>query len=144
MSILNNIESEEQYLKFIECEKKDRNAFKESQIQNMIVEWLIENNIDFHTSFNGLKASFGQRRFMKSQGMERGHPDLTIEKKAGKHEVLYLEVKTVKGKLSKEQKHWIKRKIREGYAVSVSYGYYDSIYKIVKYLEGEPIYFECQ
>lgn len=144
MFVLEHIESEEQYLKFIECEKKDKDFFKESQIQAMVIEWLKKNDIDFHPSFSGLKASHGQRRFMKSQGMESGHPDLTIEKKAGKHEVLFLELKTVKNDLRKSQKAWIKKKIREGFAVSVSYGYYDSIYKIVKYLEGSPIYFECQ
>lgn len=142
MFILENIESEEQYLKFIEIEKKDKDIFRESQIQSMVVKWLDENKIDFHPSFTGLKASYGQRRFMKQQGMRSGHPDLIIEKKVGKHEVLFLELKTTKNNLTKEQKKWVEKKIREGYAVSVAYGYYDTIYKIVKYLDGKPILYE--
>ncbi len=139
MFILENIENYEQLKKFIETEKKDRDYYKESQIQNMVVKFLIENNIDFHPSMSGLKATRGQARFMKSQGIRAGHPDLIIEKKANGHEILFLELKTIKGKLSDFQIDWIKKKIKDGYAVSVSYGYYDAIYKIKKYLEGEPI-----
>lgn len=142
MVILSDI-SDIDIIKFIETEKKDKDYFKESQIQNMIIQYLESNNIDFHVSFNGLKIkSFGQRRFMKSQGMRKGHSDLIIEKKNGTHEVLFLELKTIKGVLSKEQSAWIKKKLHDGYAVSVSYGYYDAIYKIAKYLNNETIYYK--
>ena len=140
MLILEDFKTDEEYLKFIETEKKDNDYFKESQIQNMVIQFLEQNDIDFHPSFNGIKIkSIRQASFMKRQGMRKGHPDLTIEKKAGGHEVLFLELKTIKNSLSKEQKEWNKKKIAEGYAVSVSHGYYDAIYKIKKYLEGEPI-----
>ena len=139
MFILENVETTEQLLKFIEVEKKDSDYFKESQIQNMVAKFLIDNDIDFHPSMSGLKATHGQARFMKSQGIRAGHPDLIIEKKAGGYDVLFLELKTVKGKLSDCQRDWINKKVKEGYAVSVSYGYYDAIYKIKKYLEDEPI-----
>lgn len=125
-----------------EIEKKDKDIFRESQIQSMVVKWLEDNKIDFHPSFSGLKASFGQRTFMKKQGMRSGHPDLIIEKKAGNHEVLFLELKTTKNNLTKEQKKWVEKKTREGYAVSVGHGYYDTIYKIVKYLDGKPILYK--
>ena len=140
MLVFENIKTEEDFLRFIETEKKDKDYFKESQIQNMVIQFLEQNNIDFHPSFNGIKIkSVGQASFMKRQGMRKGHPDLTIEKKAGGHEVLFLELKTIKNKLSKEQAEWVRKKVSEGYAVSVSHGYYDAIYKIKKYLEGEPI-----
>lgn len=142
MYILSTIENEEQYLKLIEIEKKDKDIYKEFQIQNMVIQWLEENRIDFHPSFTGIKASYGQRRFMKSQGMRAGHPDLTIEFKTRQHEILFLELKTVKGVLSKEQENWINKKVKEGFAVSVAYGYYDSIYKIVKYMKDETIYYQ--
>lgn len=81
MFILENVETTEQLLKFIEVEKKNRDYFKESQIQNMVAKFLIDNDIDFHPSMSGLKATHGQARFMKSQGIRAGHPDLIIEKK---------------------------------------------------------------
>lgn len=139
MYILENIEREEDFLKLIEVEKEDKDNFKESQIQNIVIQFLKDNNILFHTSFNGLKASKGQARFMKSQGLTSGHPDLTIYKKVGNNDLLFLELKTVKGKLSENQKLYIRELIENGYIVSVAYGYYDAVYKIKKYLEGSAI-----
>lgn len=139
MYILENIEREEDFLRLIEFEKKDKDNFKESQIQNMVIQFLKNNNLLFHTSFNGLKVSKGQSRFMKSQGLISGHPDLTIYKKVGNNDLLFLELKTVKGKLSESQKEYVRALIEDGYIVSVAYGYYDAIYKIKKYLEGSAI-----
>lgn len=139
MYILENIKTEEDFLRLIEVEKKDKDNFKESQIQNMIIQLLKNNNLKYHTSFNGIKASKGQARFMKSQGLESGHPDLTIYKRVGNNDLLFLELKTVKGKLSENQKLYIKELIEDGYIVSVSYGYYDAVYKIKKYLEGDAV-----
>lgn len=140
MYILEDFKSDEEYLKLIEVEKKDKDNFKESQIQNMIIQLLKNNNLKYHTSFNGIKvSSLGQMRFMKSQGLTGGHPDLTIYKRVKEHEILFLELKTVKGKLSEIQKEYIRALIEDGYMVSVAYGYYDAIYKIKKYLEGEAV-----
>ena len=108
----------------IEVEKKDKDTFKESQLQNMIIAYLNEKNIDYHPSMSGIKA---------------GHSDLIIYAKTKKHEVLLLELKTVKGRLSDVQKKWLRNKAKQGYAVSVAHGYYDAIYKIEKYLEDKPI-----
>lgn len=123
----------------IEVEKKDKDTFKESQLQNMIIAYLNEKNIDYHPSMSGIKASNGLAKFMKSQGIKAGHSDLIIYAKTKKHEVLLLELKTVKGRLSDIQKEWLRSKAKQGYAVSVAHGYYDAIYKIEKYLEDNPI-----
>ena len=123
----------------IEVEKKDKDTFKESQLQNMIIAYLNEKNIDYHPSMSGIKASNGLAKFMKSQGIKAGHSDLIIYAKTKKHEVLLLELKTTKGRLSDIQKEWLRNKSKQGYAVSVAHGYYDAIYKIEKYLEDKPI-----
>lgn len=39
MYILKDFKSDEEYLKLIEVEKKDKDNFKESQIQNMIIQF---------------------------------------------------------------------------------------------------------
>ena len=65
-----------------------------------------------------------------------------IEEPAGKYQIFYLELKKIGGRLDKDQKEWLKRHIAKGHACSVSYGYYDAIYKIEKYLQGEPIIWE--
>ena len=76
---------------------------------------------------------------MKSQGLISGHPDLTIYNKVGNNDLLFLELKKVKGKLSENQKLYIRELIENGYIVSVAHGYYDAVYKIKKYLEGSAI-----
>ena len=126
-------------ISFIEAEKRDKDPFKESQIQNMIIAYLNEKDIDYHPSMSGIKASSGLSKFMKSQGIKAGHSDLIIYAKTKKHEVLLLELKTTKGRLSDIQKEWLRNKSKQGYAVSVAYGYYEAIYKIERYLEDKPI-----
>ena len=81
---------------------------------------------------------------MKSQGLTSGHPDLTIYKKVENNDLLFLELKTVKGKLSENQKLYIRELIENGYIVSVTYGYYDAVYKIKKYLEGTAVMVSMQ
>lgn len=122
------------------AEEKKRDKLSESQVQSCIVVWLDRHGIEYHPSFSGLKIkSFSQRRFMKSQGMKKGHPDLTIYSQVKNYGVLFLEVKTINGFLSKEQKEKLKKFSALGYACSVSKGYYDATYKILKYLKGEPV-----
>lgn len=128
------------YIEKLITEENKRDKLSESQVQNYIVSWLDSHGIEYHPSFSGLRIkSFGQRRFMKSQGMKKGHTDLTIYSQVKNYGVLFLEVKTINGVLSKEQKEKLKKFSNLGYACSVSKGYYDSIYKILKYLKGEPI-----
>lgn len=117
----------------------------ESDLQADIVSLLDELKIDYHPSMSGLKkGSWGQVKFMKKQGIKKGHPDLIIEEPAGNYQILFIELKTMSGRLRKRQKEWLRKKKEQGYAVSVSYGYFDTIYKIKKYLAGEPIiWHEC-
>lgn len=117
----------------------------ESDLQADIVSLLDELKIDYHPSMSGLKkGSWGQVKFMKKQGIKKGHPDLIIEEPAGNYQILFIELKTMSGRLKDWQKEWLRKKKEQGYAVSVSYGYFDTIYKIKKYLSGEPIiWHEC-
>lgn len=130
-------------LKNIEIEQRDPQPLKESDVQALVFKYLEDRDLDCHPSLSGIKAkSWGQIKFMKSQGIKKGHPDLMIEEPAGKYQIFFLELKKIGGKLSDDQKEWLKRHIAKGHACSVSYGYYDAIYKIEKYLQGEPIIWE--
>lgn len=130
-------------LKNIEVEYRDPQPLKESEVQALVFKYLEDRDLDSHPSLSGIKAkSWGQIKFMKSQGIKKGHPDLMIEEPAGKYQIFFLELKKIGGKLSEEQKEWLKRHKKKGHAVSVSYGYYDAIYKIEKYLQGEPVIWE--
>lgn len=130
-------------LKNIEIEQRDPQLLKESDVQALVFKYLENRDLDSHPSLSGIKAkSWGQIRFMKKQGIKKGHPDLMIEEPAGKYQILYLELKKIGGKLDEYQIAWLKRHIAKGHACSVSYGYYDAIYKIEKYLQGKPIIWE--
>lgn len=127
----------------IEKEKKYPIHKRESDLQDDIVSLLDELEIDYHPSMSGLKkGSWGQIRFMKKQGIRKGHADLTIEEPIENYQILFIELKTVYGKLKDYQKVWLRKKKEQGYAVSVSYGFFDTLYKIKKYLLGEPVIWE--
>ena len=112
----------------------------EDTIQTITVAYLRKNKIIVEGSKSGIKVkSFKTLKKMKAHGMERGFPDLTITKWNGKNTTFYLELKTIKGILSQEQKAMLKAITDEHAPTSVSYGLYDAIYKIKKYLEGEAI-----
>ena len=104
-------------LKNIEIEQRDPQPLKESEVQASVFKYLEDRDLDSHPSLSGIKAkSWGQ--------------------------ILYLELKKIGGRLDAYQKEWLKKHIAKGHACSVSYGYYDAIYKIEKYLQGEPVIWE--
>ena len=114
-------------LKNIEIEQRDPQPLKESDVQALVFKYLENRDLDSHPSLSGIKAkSWGQIRFMKKQGIRKGHPDLMIEEPAGKYQIFYLELKKIGGKLDEYQIAWLKRHIAKGHACSVSYGYYDA------------------
>ena len=124
---------------------KKRLCLKEEDIQLLTVEYLENKGLFFHPSMSGIYTdSFKVRKRMKKQGVRKGYPDLYIIKNNGKDKILFLELKSLSGRLSDEQKNILRVMKSEGLCVSVSYGIYDAIYKIEKYLAGEPIIWnEC-
>lgn len=132
----NNIEVED-------MEYKRKRYLKEAEIQKIVIQYLHRKNIICQGSTNGNNASMKTIRFRQQQGQEKGMPDIHIDKWNGKHNSFYLELKTKKGRLKPHQIEKIKQLQAEYIPVSVSYGLYDAIYKIEKYLQGEPIEYEA-
>ena len=122
-----------------------KNHLSEKRIQEIVIAYLDDKNIICEPSMSGIRIkSFKTRRKMKEQGVKKGYPDLTIKKFNGKDTTFCLELKTIIGKLSKEQKETLNRIKAEHIPCSVSYGVNDALYKINKYLAGEPIIWqEC-
>lgn len=133
----------------IAVEKKEGLKFKEhlpeERIQEIVIAYLDDKNIICEPSMSGVRIqSRKTRRKMKEQGVKKGYPDLTIKKFNGVNTTFCLELKTVIGKLEKEQKIMLNRIKAEHIPCSVSYGINDALYKINKYLIGEPvIWHEC-
>ena len=124
---------------------KYKNHLSEERIQEIVIAYLDDKNIICEPSMSGIRIkSFKTRRKMKELGVKKGYPDLTIKKYNGVNTTFCLELKTIIGKLSKEQKDMLNRTKAEHIPCSVSYGLNDALYKINKYLIGEPIiWHEC-
>lgn len=131
----------------ISAEKEEgqryKNHLSEERIQQIVIAYLDDKNIICEPSMSGIRIkSFKTRRKMKEQGVKKGYPDLTIKKFNGRDTTFCLELKTVIGKLSKDQKDILNRTKAEHIPCSVSYGINDALYKINKYLMCEPIIWE--
>ncbi len=74
---------------------------------------------------------------MKAEGAKSGIPDITLPvARHGKHG-LYIELKTQKGALSKNQQWWIAQLRAQGYQVEVCRGWQAAAEVIEQYLGGE-------
>lgn len=123
--------------------KRYNNHLPEERIQQIVIAYLDDKNIICEPSMSGIRIkSFKTRRKMKELGVKKGYPDLTIKKYNGVNTTFCLELKTIIGKLSKEQKDMLNRTKAEHIPCSVSYGLNDALYKINKYLIAEPIIWE--
>ena len=136
-TLKNNISAEK------DEEKRYNNHLSEERIQQIVIAYLDDKNIICEPSMSGIRIkSHKTRRKMREQGVKKGYPDLTIKKFNGRDTTFCLELKTVIGKLSKDQKEILNRTKAEHIPCSVSYGINDALYKIKKYLLGEPVIWE--
>lgn len=81
----------------------------EQKQQELVITYLKlkHKNVRFCASAGGIRTSITQARKMKRAGYVKGMPDLQImEARKGKHG-LFIELKTEKGRLTKEQKNWL-------------------------------------
>ena len=136
-TLKNNISAEK------DEEKRYNNHLSEERIQQIVIAYLDDKNIICEPSMNGVRVkSHKTRRKMREQGVKKGYPDLTIKKFNGRDTTFCLELKTIIGKLDKDQKIMINRIKAEHIPCSVSYGINDALYKINKYLMCEPVIWE--
>lgn len=97
----------------------------EQQIQTAVVKYIRLSYPDllFCASAGGMRTSFKQAVKMKATGYVRGFPDLFIYEPVGKYYGLALEIKTSKGRPTKEQLNWKKRLLDRGYFAEIVYGF---------------------
>jgi len=72
---------------------------------------------------------------LKAEGVIAGVSDLFLMVPRGTYHGCFIEMKTLKGKLSANQKEFIKIAKNMGYETIVGYGYEDARDKIKKYME---------
>ena len=88
-------------------------------------------NVTFHIPNEGKRHKNAR---VLHAGLKAGVPDYFIAMPRGDFAGMFLEIKTTKGKLSNNQKAWIKRFKDQGYCTAVGWGLEDAINKVERYL----------
>jgi hypothetical protein len=110
----------------------------EAGVQTIIVNYLKFQypGILYCASAGGMFTSMKQAIKMKMTGYVKGFPDLQICEPNEKYHGLFIEVKTEKGVVSKEQKEWIKQLNKRGYYATYVKGSEDAIKLIDAYFSN--------
>lgn len=116
----------------------------EKTIQKLVIEYCRKKGIIAIGSTNGNNSNQKTVAFRKQQGQVKGMPDIDIKKWNGFTNQFQLELKAKNGYLKKDQKEMIEKLKAEHIPCSVSYGIYEAIYMIEKYLKGEPIIWDAK
>ena len=85
---------------------------------------------------NAARRSLRQGAWMKSEGLRAGVPDLCLPVTRGTFHGIYLEMKSMKGKTTKEQGDWLVELSKQGYKTAVCPGAEEAIHVIQAYLEA--------
>ncbi len=103
-----------------------------------ITNWLSQKtNLRFYHFPNEGKRGFVNADILKKMGMTAGVYDLFFPAGNDKFKGLWLEVKSSKGRLSKEQKQFGSDMIEEGYAVYDCYSFAEGILIIKSFYDIE-------
>jgi hypothetical protein len=73
---------------------------------------------------------------LKAEGVKRGVPDLFLPAAIGPYHGLFLEMKTVSGRLSPEQRQWQNGLIAQCYACVTAHSLEQAIDTLTRYLTG--------
>lgn len=113
----------------------------EAQEQSALFQWAniatqkYEELKLMHHIPNGGKRDRKEAATLKRQGVKAGVPDISLPVPRGKYHGLYIELKVGKNKTSSAQNEWIENLSRQGYYVSVCYGWLAARDVIENYLE---------
>ena len=82
---------------------------------------------------NEIKCNAAQGKQRKDIGVKSGVPDLCLPVARGQYHGLYIEMKAERGRVSENQKTWLKRLTEQGYLAKVCYGFDEAIRCIQEY-----------
>ena len=112
----------------------------EAQEQRFLFQWagLAEQQYPelklLHHIPNSGKRDVRTAANLKKEGVKAGVPDMCLPVARGQYHGLYIELKTKKGKVQKNQKEWLSALNKEGYATKVCYGWLEAREVIESYL----------
>lgn len=114
----------------------------EDEEQTWLFSWAAVNMGRFpelelmHHIPNGGKRSKSEAARFKAMGVKAGVSDIFLPVPRGKYHGLYIELKALDGKVSKDQRKFLDRVIEQGYAGFVAYGGEDAAEIVEAYLKG--------
>lgn len=112
----------------------------EAQEQRALFQWAgyVEQQYPelklLHHIPNGGKRDSRTAVNLKREGVKAGVPDICLPVARGQYHGLYIELKTVKGKVQKNQKEWLHALEEQGYSTKVCYGWLEAREVIENYL----------
>ena len=111
----------------------------EDQEQAMFFEWLSwQKEPEYRMAFaipNGGKRHITTGMRLKATGVRKGVPDIFLPVARGKYHGLFIEMKSEKGTVRKNQKEWHDALRTQGYKVEVCRGCDQAIKEIQEYLK---------
>jgi hypothetical protein len=87
-----------------------------------------------HAIPNGGLRNLSTARRLKREGVKAGVPDICLPVSRGAYKGLYIELKTITGKLTFEQRQWICALSLQGYEALVCFGSEQAIDHILEYI----------
>jgi len=111
----------------------------EAGVQKAVIDYLKYTypSALYCASAGGVRTSMKQAIKMKATGYVKGVPDLQIFEPMGNYHGLLIEIKDIKGVVSKEQKQWIKELNERGYYATYCKGFESTIKVIDDYFKGK-------
>ena len=111
---------------------------KEYELQKSIIKFikLKYPNILYCASAGGMRTSISVAKRMKATGYVKGTPDIAIYEPRGQFHSLFLEVKTLKGRPTKDQIWWRNELNKRNFISEIVYGYDEATLLIDKYLNN--------
>lgn len=113
----------------------------EEEEQTVVMHWAAmaagrwpELRLLFHIP-NGGKRSKSEAVRFRAAGVRSGVPDLFLPCGRGGYHGLWIEMKAVGGRVSREQEQWRKDLMEQGYMHAVCYGADEAIKTIEKYVQ---------
>ena len=120
------------------------NKLKRTESQEMILlfDWraaeskrIPELESMYHIPNEGKRKPWTGAR-MRAEGLRKGVPDICLPVPRNGYHGLYIEMKSVDGKLRKEQKEWLARLGKNGNLAVVCHGFEEARDLILTYLQG--------
>jgi len=122
---------------YLGSKPKRKNKSPEHDIQVRLIDLLksIEPKPLYSATVGGVRLAMHTAKKMKQAGYSKGIPDLLIFEPKGMYVGLAIEVKTLKGRPSPEQRAWIRDLNSRGWRAEICKGYESCASLIKEYFE---------